>query len=201
MPRRAWGGRDNTWCVTGQLGVGHPLDLCKTALAHQLPQEGGWAGCQVTFNALMRNREVTIYTLSICLPTENWVSVVTSHKQNADEPTHQLTQTASAPCHVGSSVLITTWGNRGTLIPHSWDKAGSRIQEDSAHPTNHLGCLVRTLPRVPLRTKVFSQFFVGIFETFYRLLLSSFLTHPFLPTLFLLFDIKMFASFLFMSFY
>ena len=35
------------------------------------------------------------------------MSVVTSHKQIADEPTPLLTQTASVPCHMGSFVLIT----------------------------------------------------------------------------------------------
>lgn len=51
---------------------------------------------------------MTIYNLSICLPTENWVSVVTSHRQNADEPTDPLTQTASVPVCV---IIAPTWAH------------------------------------------------------------------------------------------
>ena len=52
----------------------------------------------------------TIYSLLIYLPTENWVSVVTSQEQNTGEATRRLAKTASALCHVGSHILVTTCG-------------------------------------------------------------------------------------------
>lgn len=110
VSRREWGGRDNTWCHR-QLGLilnqwpWHLLDFCKTVPP---PQQEAWSICQLIFHVSMRNQDMAIYGLWICLLRENWINVMASQEQNLGDATCSLTQTTSATGHMTPQALMAT---------------------------------------------------------------------------------------------
>lgn len=73
-----------------------------------------WARGQVIFHTFMRNQDVAIYSLWVCLLSENWVNVMTPQEQNPGNATCPLTQTTSALGHMATQVLMATCGRGKT---------------------------------------------------------------------------------------